>query len=172
MSGDLMRRWSRLKRRSAAEPAARPAVQAESGADMLTEKEIVALPDINTLTAESDVTCFMRKGVPAALRNAALRRMWTLDPSIRDFVGPARDYSYDWNCPGSVPGSGALEPGAATAAMLRRIFGDGEKPDPRLEPEAAPAAGPEDGLAADEAPASGAEPVAHGKTGDGSCGVS
>lgn len=171
MDSDFLRRWSRLKRRSGAEPVTRPRV---SGADMLTEEEIAALPDIKLLTVESDVTCFMRKGVPAALRNAALRRMWMIDPSIRDFVGPARDYSYDWNCPGGVPGNGALESGAATAAMLRRVFGDSEKSDPRPAPETAPAADTEGGgIAADEkAPDSTAEPIACDQEGDGSCGLS
>src|SRR3546814_8539167 len=51
-----------------------------------------------------------------------------LDPAIRDFVGHARDYAYDWNTPGGVPGSGALQP-EDVAAMVRRIFGD-------FEPEA------------------------------------
>lgn len=135
MASDFLNRWSRLKQ----EAAATPEMAAESGAAGLTEEEVAALPDINTLTAESDVACFLRKGVPAALRNAALRRMWMLDPAIRDFVGPARDYSYDWNLPGGVPGSGPLEPGAVTAAMLRRVLGDQETPGPAAETETAPA---------------------------------
>lgn len=144
MAGDFLNRWSRLKQQGSSSQET-PAFDAA----VLTEEEVAALPDIETLTAESDVTCFLRKGVPAILRNAALRRMWMLDPAIRDFVGPARDYSYDWNLPGGVPGSGPLEPGAITAAMLRRIFGDQEQPGPAVDAETAsveavpPAAGEE-----------------------------
>ncbi|AWN38481.1 DUF3306 domain-containing protein [Methylobacterium radiodurans] len=95
---------------------------AESGSaeasDLLPE-----LPDLETLTRESDLAPFLRAGVPAALRNAALRRMWSLDPAIRDFVSEAREYAYDWNSPGGVPGLGPLLPGDDVQAMLRRIVG-------------------------------------------------
>ena len=57
----------------------------------LSAEEIAALPPIESLAADSDITAFLRKGVPQALRNAALRRIWLLDPKIRDFVGEARD---------------------------------------------------------------------------------
>lgn len=136
MDGNFLGRWSRLKR---GVDALAPEPPAEPDAEALSEEEIAALPDIGALTAETDVTGFLRKGVPAALRNAALRRMWLLDPAIRDFVGPARDYSYDWNTPGGVPGNGPLEPGAATA-MLRRMFGDERRAEPVPEvPQAATA---------------------------------
>src|SRR5438067_7334623 len=38
---------------------------------------IVDLPSLEALTAETDLAPFLRAGVPAALRNAALRRMWS-----------------------------------------------------------------------------------------------
>jgi hypothetical protein len=88
----------------------------------LTPEEIAALPKLNELTADTDITVFLRRGVPEGLRNAALRRMWMLDPAIRDFVGHARDYAYDWNTPGGVPGSGTIRPDDA-AAMARHLFG-------------------------------------------------
>ena len=94
----------------------------------ITAEELARLPAIEELSAESDLAQFIRKGVPVALRNAALRRIWALDPKIRDYVGEARDYAYDWNAPGGVPGSGPLAehdiPG-----LLRRVIGDSE-PDP------------------------------------------
>src|SRR5215210_7312911 len=55
------------------EPARLPISEAELSAD-----EIAALPPLEELTAESDVTLFLRRGVPEPLRNAALRRMWSL----------------------------------------------------------------------------------------------
>jgi hypothetical protein len=69
--------------------------------------------------------------VPEPLRNAALRRMWSLDPKIRDFVSEAREYAYDWNVPGGVPGSGPLQATAEEVArMAARIVGGAE-----FEPE-------------------------------------
>ena len=91
---------------------------------VLTPADIAALPKIDTLTGESDITGFMRPGVPEQLRNAALRKVWALDPAIRDFGGHARDYAYDWNAPGGVPGYGALEARDDVEAMVRRILGE------------------------------------------------
>jgi Protein of unknown function (DUF3306) len=102
----------------------------------LSAEELVRLPDVEDLTAASDLTQFLRKGVPTALRNAALRRMWTLDPAIRDYLSEAREYAYDWNTPDGVPGSGPLLASDNVEAMLRRVVGNHEtKPSP--EPEAA-----------------------------------
>ena len=68
----------------------------------LTEEELAALPKIEEISAQTDIAGFLKKGVPEALRNAALRRMWSVDPAIRDYVGDARDYAWDWNTPGGV----------------------------------------------------------------------
>jgi len=150
MSGEFLSRWSRLKeeaRRS--EPGPQPdAAEASPGAPPLeadpasvlaepelTPEELAALPKVEEITAASDISGFLRRGVPDALRNAALRRMWTLDPAIRDFVGEARDYAYDWNTPGGVPGAGALDPADDVAAMVRGIFGDSPPAPPPLEAE-------------------------------------
>ena len=40
------------------------------------------LPDIGSLTAESDFSLFMAQGVPAELRRRALRKLWSLDPQF------------------------------------------------------------------------------------------
>jgi Protein of unknown function (DUF3306) len=82
------------------------------------------LPPVEELTAESDFGAFLRQGVPERLRNAALRRMWALDPAIRDHVGDARDYAWDWNVPGGVPGGGPLLPCDRVEETLQRMFGD------------------------------------------------
>jgi hypothetical protein len=132
MSEDFLSRWSRRKAEARREAAAEDKDgQRQNPADplgppaepTLTPDEIAALPSIKELTAETDVTVFLRRGVPETLRNAALRRTWLLDPAIRDFAGHARDYDYDWNIPGGAPGHGALEPGDDVTAMLRRILG-------------------------------------------------
>jgi hypothetical protein len=137
MSGDFLSRWSRRKRTArrnpeeeprpalppeeAAEPAADPSQPHEPA---LSEEEIAALPSVEELTAESDFGAFLRQGVPERLRNAALRRMWALDPAIRDHVGDARDYAWDWNVPGGVPGGGPLLPCDRVEETLQSMFGD------------------------------------------------
>ena len=148
MSGEFLSRWSRLKeeaRRSERRPEP-DAAEASAGAPPreadpasllpepeLTPEELAALPKVEEITAASDISGFLRRGVPDALRNAALRRMWILDPAIRDFVGEARDYAYDWNTPGGVPGSGALDPADDVAAMVRGVFGDSPPAAPPSE---------------------------------------
>lgn len=161
MGDDFLSRWSRLKRRGAAaehEPAQEPrdasapsvdpppeaiarrgsqTEAAETEASVApTEEEIAALPSLDSLSEGSDLGPFLRAGVPSALRNAALRRMWSLDPSIRDFVSEAREYAYDWNSPGGVPGLGPLLPSDDVKAMVRRIF-EGPDRTPDSDAEAA-----------------------------------
>jgi hypothetical protein len=136
---DFLSRWSRRKLATGQGDRAQPAAserEAEttesakvgdegSSEPALTPEEIAALPKIEDLTPDSDITVFLRKGVPEMLKNAALRRMWALDPAIRDYVGDARDYAYDWNIPGSVPGGGPLRPTDDVRAMLKELFRDG-----------------------------------------------
>lgn len=80
----------------------------ETEAEELDAQAVEALPRIEDLTAESDVTAFLKKGVPMALKRAALRKIWSLDPGIRDYVGPS-EYAWDFNQPGSMAGFGALD---------------------------------------------------------------
>ena len=89
----------------------------------LSAEEIAKLPSLEDLTPDTDISMFLRKGVPEPLRNAALRRMWSLDPKVRDFVCEAREYAYDWNTPGGVPGSGPLPLTDDVARMVARIVG-------------------------------------------------
>lgn len=131
----FLARWSRLKQASRAPVGA----QTSATEPALSPAEIAALPRIDELTAASSLAPFMQRGVPAQLRNAALRRMWMLDPAIRDYVGHARDYAYDWNAPGSVPGSGIIEP-RDVADMVRRLIGE---PDPATETTLASRSEPE-----------------------------
>ncbi len=129
---------------------------------------VVDLPPLEALTPETDLAPFLRAGVPTALRNAALRRMWSLDPAIRDFVSEAREYAYDWNSPGGVPGLGPLLPSDDVQAMLGRLLGGAAKATPASgetrdrQPEGSPEPGrtPECPLVADAAPP-GSDPQDH-----------
>ena len=61
--------------------------------------DLAKLPPLESITAESDIRAFLAPGVPAELTRAALRRAWSADPKIREFVGLA-DYDWDFNAPG------------------------------------------------------------------------
>lgn len=130
MSGDFLARWSRRKR-EAAQPAQGSVKEsvtesvAPPAEPELPPEELAKLPSLDALTPETDLTPFLRAGVPKLLRNAALRRMWSLDPAIRDFVSEAREYAWDWNTPGAVPGAGPLLSVDKVDEMVERIFGEG-----------------------------------------------
>ena len=109
------------------EPAAEPVAETE----VEPEFDLSSLPKLEELTSATDITAFLRKGVPEHLRNAALRKSWALDPAIRNYVNPALEYAYDWNTPGGVPGSGEIGAGMDVARMVSQIMGSGE---PAAEP--------------------------------------
>lgn len=94
------------------------------------------LPRLEDLTAESDLTAFLRKGVPLALKSAALRKMWSLDPGIRDYVGPS-EYAWDFNQPGSMAGFGPID------ATKETVVDFLSKTVRALEPDAEPATAPQ-----------------------------
>lgn len=135
----FLTRWSRRKRDETLKPpavAAPELPEAETSANTTTEIEVPPfdvslLPDIESLTAESDISAFLQRGVPEALKNAALRRIWSADPAIRDFIGPV-DYQWDFNDPAGVPGFGPLGSDVDVEALLRQVIGGSE---PRIEPE-------------------------------------
>lgn len=143
----FLARWSKTKR--AKEVAPRP-----EAAPAPTEDEpfdLASLPALEDLTGESEVSAFLNKAVPEALRNAALRKVWSADPFIRDHIGPA-DYAWDFNDPDAMPGFGPIDPETDVAALLRRIVGEPEPetevsqaPPLALEPEAQPEQEAQDG---------------------------
>lgn len=152
---NFLRRWAQRKRdarppdtREAA-PDASAAVPATDAEEKPAAEELAAeeldlsfLPKLEDLTGTSDVSGFLRKGVPESLRNAALSKSWALDPAIRNYVNPALEYAYDWNAPGGVPGSGDLAAGTDIAKMVLQIMGSGE---PTIETRGAePIGGPQE----------------------------
>ena len=125
----FLSRWSRRKRVQgdeatppAPEPAAADPEPDAPGEPTLTDEDLAALPKIEDLVAGSDIRAFLRPGVPAALKNAALRKMWMLTPAIRDYRDPAVDYAWDWNTPGGVPGDGVGPSAERAAQMLRDLL--------------------------------------------------
>lgn len=141
-------RWSRRKRATeGAQPAAAPAPPPDPASppdvavapEMLSEEELAALPRIEDLTEGSDITAFLRPGVPRALKNAARRKIWMATPAIRDYRDPAVDYAWDWNTPGGVPGDGCAPSPERAARMLRDLLAPPEPAPDEAMPAGEPA---------------------------------
>ena len=156
----FLSRWSRRKRavvegrapEEAPPPAPLEAKPEALPAEPEDEFDLASLPPIESLTIESDFKAFLHRKVPLELRSAALRRAWSLDPAIRDFIGPA-DYAWDFNAPDGVPGF-ALELGGDAMKLLSHALGlDAPVPKPAAEPQ-------DEALAVAEAPALEAPPAA------------
>ena len=70
----------------------------------------------------SDISAFLAAGVPADLTRAALRRVWSSEPTIRDFVGLSEN-SWDVNAPGAMPGFGPIDK-EEVARLVTRLLGE------------------------------------------------
>jgi len=128
---EFLKRWSRRKQQArenddkAAEQAPLPAEAAATMPAVPPEAEIdiAKLPSLDSITAATDITEFLRKGIPAELSRAALRRAWAADPAIRDFVGLAEN-AWDFTDPNAMPGFGALQgTPEQIGAMVERVMG-------------------------------------------------
>jgi hypothetical protein len=132
----FLERWSKRK------------VQARAGGTIAAgqkqaeaEPEEIALedlPPIEAIDASTDLTYWLRKKVPDAWRQAALKRVWAADPAISQFTGLAEN-AWDWNAPDGVPGFGPLGPTHNVAQLLAQVIG--KLPEPGIlgtgEPTAA-----------------------------------
>jgi hypothetical protein len=131
---EFLARWSRRKHEAragndAAVPA-RPTEPQSPAAPLRTaddpasaEVDLSNLPPIESITAATDVTAFLRQGIPPELSRAALRRAWASDPTIRDFVGLAEN-AWDFNDPHAMPGFGPLDCSEEQlGALVDRIVG-------------------------------------------------
>ena len=126
---DFLSRWSKRKLNPEAEksppekPASSPAAEKDVAALPAPEPEfdITSLPSLESIGADSDIRAFLQRGVPAGLTRAALRRAWSADPAIRDFVGLSEN-SWDFNAPDSMPGFGSLD-AEEVKRVAARFFG-------------------------------------------------
>ncbi len=128
---NFLQRWSRQKLEEKKPDDAPPAPGPETGLAGGTDAEPVAtgggteagenaeaiagLPDIETLGKDSDYTGFLRAGVPEALQNMALRKLWLSDPMLANLDG-LNDYDDDFGA--------ILKEGAA---FMKRLVDAGEK---------------------------------------------
>src|SRR3979411_3101373 len=128
----FLARWSQRKREAEQPEHEAPVADADvpskpvAGDDAAPEFDLSTLPKLEDVTETTDITGFLRKGVPEPLVGAALRKSWALDPAIRNYVNPALDYAYDWNTPGGVPGSSEIGAGMDVARLVSQIMGSGE----------------------------------------------
>ena len=154
MSEDFLTRWSRRKRDAVeTEQAHGVHVGVPGERDMIAEDaipenatpvepgeaikpatspepafDLKSLPSIESITAATDIRPFLAPGVPVDIARAALRRAWSTDPRIRDFVGLA-DYDWDYHSTGSAGGFGPLEMTDELRRMVARIVGDSVEAD-------------------------------------------
>jgi hypothetical protein len=85
--------------------------------------DVTLLPPLDSIDTKTDITVFLRSGVPTALQIAALRRAWKVDPMIRDFKG-LQESDWDFNDPNGVRGFGELNPNTDTKTMVAQILGE------------------------------------------------
>ena len=143
---NFLSRWSRRKLESepeqddaqrASEAGSPPAHADDAAPDQVEETkdakpeepafDLTSLPSLESITSETDIRLFLQKGVPADLTRAALRRAWSADPAIRDFIEIAEN-QYDFATGSDLPGFGPLDASAdEIRKMVANVFGDGPK---------------------------------------------
>ena len=141
---NFLRRWS--KRKHAAEAGrsggtARHHIHTDTQAPSPTSPyddsrqppfDLASLPPIESITATSDISPFLAPGVPEHLTRAALRRLWVIDPMIRNFIGLAEN-QWDFTKPGGMPGFESLKFTAAVRSMVASLIN--EVPSPPALPQ-------------------------------------
>jgi len=71
--------------------------------------DAVNMPSIGSIGAASDIRPFLASGVPEDLTRAALRRAWSADPAVRDFIGLSEN-SWDSNASSSLTKGNTPQP--------------------------------------------------------------
>ena len=142
---DFLARWSRRKH-DAATDKIKQEKQIETSNSVASETDPASLepgenilpfdpaslPAIESVGAESNIRAFLETGVPVDLARAALRRVWSLDPAIRDFVGLSEN-SWDFNAPGAMAGFGPID-GEEVGRLLTRLLGEPDTKAAALHP--------------------------------------
>jgi hypothetical protein len=131
-------RWVRLKHKAkaTAQQAEAVSTSAEAAAEqpginaaMQEPFDPASLPSIDSITADTDIVAFLKSDIPTELTRAALRRAWTSDPAIRDFIGIAEN-QWDFNDPNGMAGFGRLDASESGVTFLAQLSSTpGEMPD-------------------------------------------
>jgi len=82
--------------------------------------DAASLPPIASIGAGSDIRPYLAPGVPQDLTRAALRRAWSTDPAIRDYIDPSEN-SWDFSAPDAVYGLGPSITGGAGGSSARLV---------------------------------------------------
>jgi hypothetical protein len=134
---NFLTRWSRRKREAARSGQAVEPPPEQTKPDEAKEVErqqaqlartpqpeetpdLSALPSVESIAADTDIRGFLQPGVPEELTRAALRRAWSSDPAIRDFVGLVEN-GWDFNDPSAAAGFGPLSPGEASRLLAQAV---------------------------------------------------
>ncbi len=104
-------------------PAAADGKLATASAPSTPTIDLASLPPIETITAATDIRAFLAPGVPEELKRAALRRAWSVDPAIRDFVGIAEN-QWDFTASNEALGFGPLPSGEDVRRLVAEVLGD------------------------------------------------
>jgi hypothetical protein len=91
--------------------------------------DVAQLPPLDSIGADTDITAFLRRDVPPDLTRAALRRAWTSDPAIKNFVGLVEN-GWDFNDPSAMSGFGPI-----SAEEVARLAGKLIEALPEAAPE-------------------------------------
>ncbi|MPZ09945.1 MAG: DUF3306 domain-containing protein [Kiloniellaceae bacterium] len=141
----FLSRWSQRKREAEEEAAAgalgapqggagpqRVAAPDAAGVPAAEDPEPIDprdLPDIDTLDAGSDFSVFMKDGVPQALKQRALRKLWHVDPAFRE-ICMLDDYNLDYT------DAAMVVPNMKTIYQVGKgmVLPDDEKPEDEEQP--------------------------------------
>jgi hypothetical protein len=132
---NVVLRWARLKRNADVARETVPTEEETAGRNEAPKApprsevpadqpfDLASLPSIESITGNTDISGFLRSGVPGELARAALRRVWASEPAIRDFIGIAEN-QWDFNDPNAIPGFGPLPEGEDLPAHLAQALGN------------------------------------------------
>ncbi|WP_417684351.1 DUF3306 domain-containing protein [Roseibium sp.] len=104
--------------------------------ELVANREAAEAVDLETLTYESDFTVFMKNGVPAALKNAALQKLWRSNPVLAVLDG-LNDYDEDYRIAQGVMGQfeSAWKVGKGYADKAEEVAAEMEAKSARLAEE-------------------------------------
>jgi hypothetical protein len=135
---NFLSRWSQLKLKEETNSGASsklgsnreeslPEQLGSAADDAAAPFDPATLPAIETIGAGSDIRAFLTPGVPEDLKIAALRRAWSSDPAICEFVGLSEDLG-DFNAPETIFGFGSIDK-EKIQGLLERVLGSPEVPE-------------------------------------------
>lgn len=105
---------------------------AETGKDGDTQDnqpfDPAQLPPLDSIGADTNIADFLRRDVPPELTRAALRRAWTSDPAIKDFVGLVEN-GWDFNDPSAMSGFGPIS-AEEVARLASKVIAALPEPQP------------------------------------------